>query len=376
MPKEKLPEPVLVTQPEQLQRIVESFHQEAILAVDTESNSLFAYREQVCLVQISTCNADYLIDPLVLADLSALAPIFADPGIEKVFHAAEYDILCLKRDYGFVFEHLFDTMVAARVLGREAVGLGTMLESEFSVRLDKRFQRADWGARPLQKELLNYARLDTHFLLGLRQCLKKQLETRGLWSLAQEDFERLRQVASQNGQEAIPGWRRIHGATGLSPQQAAILQELCQYRERMASNMNRPVFKVINDQTLFEIARLAPIELKQLRHVQGMSEGQIRRHGKRLLEAVQQGLNNPPVYPPRQTRPDDQYLARLERLRRWRKTAGQYMGVGSDIILPRDLMLKLAERGPTTIEELDLTMAEVPWRREHFGKQILAVINK
>ena len=127
---ENLPEPTFVTQYDELQHLVEKLLKEPIIAVDTESNSLFAYQEQVCLIQFSTRKSDFLVDPLALQNLEILAPVFSEPGIEKVFHAAEYDLICLKRDFGFEFSNLFDTMVASRILGREAVGLGSILKAE------------------------------------------------------------------------------------------------------------------------------------------------------------------------------------------------------------------------------------------------------
>ncbi len=317
-----LSEPILITGPAELRQTAESLLQEKIIAVDTESNSLYAYREQVCLVQFSTPQADYLIDPLAVNDLSPLGAVFADPEIEKVFHAAEYDVICLKRDYGFEFNHLFDTMAAARVLGREAVGLGAILGDEFGIHLDKHFQRADWGKRPLPSNLVAYARLDTHYLIALRSRLRQLLVDKGLLALAQEDFERLRLVNGHGAEAQQPTIWRIRGAADLSPQQAAILNELSQYRERAARNADRPVFKVINDQTLVDIARMAPHSLAELSRIQGMSEAQLRRHGTRLIEAVRRGQNSAPLYQPRTQRPNDKYLERLEALRRWRKAAG------------------------------------------------------
>lgn len=376
MPELKLPDPILVTRPAQLRQMVESLTQEPVVAVDTESNSLYAFREQVCMVQFSIPQTDYLVDPLALADLSPLGPLFADPAIEKVFHAAEYDLICLKRDYGFKFNHLFDTMVAARILGREAVGLGAILEAEFGVRLNKRYQRADWGQRPLPPDLLAYARLDTHYLIALSERLRQALETQNLSSLAQEDFQRLRLINGHAMEEPALSCWRVHGATDLSPQQAAILQELCLYRERMARTMDRPVFKVINDQTLVDIARLGPSHLDQLSRIRGMNDGQIRRHGYRILEAVQRGQNAAPLTPPKQQRPNEALLKRVESLRRWRKEAGETMNVNSDVVLPRDLLFSLAEQNPHTPDELAAAMQEVPWRLEHFGGQILEILNR
>jgi len=169
-----------ITQPAALEKLARRLARHSILGVDTESNSLFAYREQVCLIQFSTSDEDALVDPLALDDLSPLADIFASPKIEKIFHAAEYDLICLKRDFGFSFANLFDTMVAARILGWEEIGLGSILKAEFDVQLDKRFQRANWGKRPLAAELINYASRDTHYLIPLRDRLWSDLQRQGM----------------------------------------------------------------------------------------------------------------------------------------------------------------------------------------------------
>jgi ribonuclease D len=372
----RLPEPILVTKPAQLRDVAEKLSQETTVAVDTESNSLYVYRERVCLIQFSTAQTDYLVDPFALSDLTPLGPVFANPTIEKIFHAAEYDLICMKRDFSFEFNHLFDTMAAARILGRELVGLGSLLEVEFGVHLDKHYQRANWGQRPLPPHLLAYARLDTHYLIPLRERLKSELQAKALWPLALEDFERLCLVSGHNGVEHTPDCWRIRGAYDLSAQQAAVLMALCQYRDRVARMMDRPVFKVINDQTLLDIARLTPQDMGQLSRIHGMNEGQRRRHGARLLDAVTRGLNGPPIYPPRQQRPNEAYLNRIEALRRWRRVAGQNMGVNSDIILPRDLLFILAEQNPQNQSELAEVMRDVPWRLEHFGPQILKALGR
>jgi ribonuclease D len=179
-----LPPPVWVEEPQALNRLVRTLALQPRLAVDTESNSLHAYREQVCLVQFSIPAADYLVDPLVLHDLSPLVPLFSDPKIEKVFHAVEYDLICLKRDFGITLANIFDTMQAARILGYKQVGLDSMLAEKLGIILNKRFQKADWGERPLSQEMLNYARLDTHHLLDLRDNLQSELQQRGRWELA------------------------------------------------------------------------------------------------------------------------------------------------------------------------------------------------
>ncbi len=377
MMNERLPDPILVTKPSALARMAEKLSQEPVIAVDTESNSLYAYQEQVCLIQFSTPEVDYLVDPLALDDLTILAPLFADPKIEKVFHAAEYDLICLKRDFGFEFKHLFDTMLAARILGREAFGLGSLLKEEFGVELDKRFQRANWGQRPLPPELLAYARLDTHYLIELSKRLREDLHRARIWPLAKEDFERMAVVngsAERDSEDRVQTCWRVSGAFDLDPQQAAVLMELCKYRDQVAQTLNRPLFKVINDRTLLAIAQEAPSTLRELGRIPGMTRGQVDRHGRAILAAVQRGLKAKPIHPPRPIRPSDDYLERVDALRRWRKVTAENMGVKSDVVLPRDLMMAIAMRNPEQMADLAEVMGKSPWRLEHFGEEILEVL--
>ena len=364
-----------VTHTDQLEELVDHLLNQPLIAIDTESNSLYAYQERVCLIQFSTAHLDALVDPFALDDLSLLGKVFIQPGIEKVFHAAEYDLLCLHRDYQFQFTQLFDTMIAARILGRKQIGLGSLLESEFGIKLDKHFQRANWGKRPLSPEMLAYAQDDTHYLLGLREKLRDELQSRNLLALANEDFERLCRI---NGHENNCNGKNeefwhICGSQDLTPQQAAILQEVYLYRDKMAKKLDRPLFKVFSDQTLLTLSRLSPLTQEELEKVSGLSPRQIDRYGHSLIQAVQRGLHNPPLYPPHNNRPNEEFLDRLDKLRNWRKSTALRLGVPSDVILPRDVMMRLAQKPPRNQSELNILLTDVPWRREHFGSQILSL---
>ncbi len=365
----------LITKAPELDRLAKLLSKENQIAVDTESNSLFAYKERVCLIQFSTETNDYLVDPLALSDLSALEPVFASKKIEKIFHAAEYDLICLKRDYGFSFDNIFDTMVASRILGRKVIGLGSLLEMEFGVEVNKRFQRANWGQRPLPEELLDYARLDTHYLIPLRNRLSAALVEKKRDSLAAEDFKRLLLVEGNNHSEKETQccWQ-VRGSNELSPKQMAVLEELCVYRHQAARQSDRPLFKVIQDRTLVDIAANAPTSLKELSQIYGMSSGQVRRHGNQLLQAVRRGQQAEPIFPSRSPRPSDAYLQRLEQLRIWRKETGAKLHVPSDVVLPKDLMEMLALKNPRNWEAFANLMEDVPYRREKFGEQILAAL--
>jgi len=343
------------------------------LAVDTESNSLHAYREQLCLIQFSTPKTDYLVDPLALNDLSLLAPIFSNPKIEKVFHAAEYDLICLKRDFGITVTNLFDTMQAARILGYKQVGLDSMLADKLGVTVNKRYQKADWGERPLSPEMLNYARIDTHYLLELRDCLHTELQKRDRWDLACEEFTRLAQ-GNGNGKTEIPPWQHIKGTQKLTDRQLTLLQELCTWRESRAQQMNRPIFKVIDDQRLIALSLAAPRTQDNLQAL-GLTARQISIFGNDILQAVGRGRKATLVYRPRTIRPKQAFLDRLNALSEWRKEAAKKIGVESDIVLPKGWMHAVAEHNPKTLQELTALMPQSPWRLEHFGAEILSAIN-
>lgn len=327
------------------------------------------------MVQFSTESDDYLVDPLAIRDLSSLGPIFASPSIEKVFHAAEYDLICLKRDYSFEFTNLFDTMLAARILGRPGLGLGTMLEQEFGVKVDKRLQRANWARRPLSPEMLKYARMDTHYLVALRNILKEELVRSGRTELAEEDFHRLTRVPAGTHENGEVNCWRISGAQDLTPRQAAVLMELCSFREDRARSINQPPFRILQNQTLLELAQRMPRKRAELNHITGLSPKLIDRYGANLLAAVERGIVGPPAYRPVYPRLSDAVLWRLDALRNWRKTAAREIGVESDVVLPREMVELIAERDPRNLSELQEIMADFPWRYEHFSRQILAVLH-
>lgn len=371
-----LPPPVLVADEDGLDRLVRALAPCPVVAVDTESNSLHAYRERVCLIQFSTPAADYIVDPIRLPALNPLAPFFANPAQQKVFHAAEYDLICLRRDFRFEFTNIFDTMSAARTLGWPQVGLAAILDTRFGVQMNKKYQRADWKRRPLTPEQLDYARLDTHYLVALRDQQLQALTESGHWPEAQEEFERLAGLRGDAGAGPDPAafWR-VKGARDLTPAQAAILQALYAYREQQAERMDRPLFKVMGDATLLELARRAPRRPEDLHGLAGMTPDQTRRHAHGVLHAVNQGLQAPAPRAPQADRESDDVQDRYDRLHTWRKNTARARGVESDVILPRTALWDLARRPPRTHGELAQIADFGPWRREKYGKEILALLS-
>lgn len=371
-----LPPPILVADAASLSTLVADLAASTTVAVDTESNSLHAYRERVCLIQFSTPTTDYIVDPLALPDLTALAPFFASPAHEKIFHAAEGDLLGLGRDFHFTFANIFDTMSAARTLGWPQVGLAAVLKTQFDVTLSKTHQRADWGRRPLRADMLDYARLDTRYLPALRDRVYAALAENGRWAEALEDFERIARTSPPVVNQSLDPqtfWR-VKGARDLTPRQAAVLREVFAYRDAESSRTNQPPFKVIGEPTLLDIAQRMPHSLDDLKGIVAMTPGQIHRHGPALLRAVQDGRVAAPPSPPLVERAPDEVRERYERLQHWRKKRAQARGVESDVILPRSTLWDLAQRPPRTLADLSGIVDFGPTRRAMYGEEILAIL--
>ncbi|MFN2271087.1 MAG: ribonuclease D [Anaerolineae bacterium] len=373
----QLPPPNAVTSSSQLEALLRALRDEPFAAVDTESNSLYAYQEQVCLIQISIPSADYILDPLAGLDLAPLADLFADPDVQKIFHAAEYDVMCLKRDFGFRFANLFDTMWAARILGWPRVGLGDILKDLFDVRTNKRYQRYDWGKRPLDSKALIYASLDTHYLLPLRHLQADGLMQKERWEEAREVFDQIAASEPILNTFAPEDFWRVKGAFDLTRREQAVLRKLAIWRDGEARRRDCPHFKVLHDRVLVALAKARPGTREELAGISGIKPYHARRYGKCVLQAVEQGMEaDLPKFPPLPLRHSEEEVERYEALRTWRKEVAAKREVDVDVILCNAVLWDLAERNPHTAADLDAIKGLGPWKRQVYGEAILSVLGK
>lgn len=371
-----LPAPVLVDTPAAFASMLDVLSTQPALALDTESNSLYRYHYRVCLIQISTTEVDFLLDPLRLHDIEPLGMILANETVQKIFHAADNDILMLKRDFGFSFANIFDTMLAARILGWPRVGLAALLLEHFGVTLDKRAQLTDWGQRPLTTAQLSYARLDSHYLLALRDLLSDALRARKRWREAKETFDGLPQITYTEKAFDPEGFWRIKGARDLAPNELAVLRELYLWRDEQARALDRPPFKVLGDQVLLQFSRLQPQHLDELR----LNARQVDQVGKRLLAVIAAGRCAPPPAPPARPhngngRPDPEIQARFDRLRAWRAQRAADRQVDADIVLTNDALMAISRAAPTTAEALAELGVMGEWKLQEYGPDLLRVLN-
>ncbi|HET8540354.1 MAG TPA: ribonuclease D [Anaeromyxobacter sp.] len=284
MHRPRPPPPTLVADPGGLAALVERLRAEPVVAVDTESNSFHVYRERICLVQISTRAEDYIVDPFAV-DVAPLGAVLCD-GRETVLHGADYDVRCMRREYGWALPRLFDTMAAARRLGRAGLGLSALVEAHFGVRLSKANQRSDWGRRPLSREQIAYAALDTHYLLPLRDLLAGELDARGALEGARREFDRIAGAEPRERVFDAEGWRRLKGARELDGPGRDVLAALWRAREEAARASDRPPFKVLAEATMLEIARRRPATPPELERLPGVTPSVMRRMGEAILSAL------------------------------------------------------------------------------------------
>jgi ribonuclease D len=279
--------------------------------------------------------------------------------------------MVLRRDFGFTFAGIFDTMLAARILGWKRVGLGSILEERFGVHVNKANQRANWGRRPLPDKLIRYAQFDTHYLLPLRDELYEELDRVGALEEAHEIFQEVCSAEWNGGHFDPDGFWLLSGARSLEPAALAILRELYLYRDAQARRRDLPVFKVMSDANLVALASLAPRSLEDIQYK--IPTRHIQRYGRDILECVRCGLQAPPPSSPpkRNNHSSDLVVRRFEALHTWRKRRAARRGVPSDIIMPKDVLWELAEVAPRTQKQLAKIRTLGPWRLKTYGGELL-----
>lgn len=379
----ELSPPELVDTDSALSRAVEIISSFDEIAVDTEADSFFSYREKVCLVQISVGERDFVIDPLAGLDLAPLGNVLADPKRTKVFHDGEYDILILKRDWRFEFRGLYDTRIAEAALGVESPGLAAVLRARFGVELDKSMQRSDWSARPLSEKQIQYARLDTRFLTALMHSQLPELRERGREMIVEGECQRLERLQPAGPVFSADDFVKIKGARTLDLAAQRRLRELYLLRHELASAADLPAFKVLGNELLFTIAERSPRSIGELERSCGISPKQSRRYGDPILRALARASELGPLErtpnPPARDGTDalDEGEVELhEQLKEWRRERGSELGVDSSLVINRHVLLKLAKSKPTSIEELERVEGILPWQVEMFGPKLVERIER
>ena len=374
-------EPVLLGDDDALEAFAGHLQGQLRVALDTEAASFHRYVDRIYLIQMSTESRTAIVDPLAISNLKPIGRLLADSSVEVVFHDADYDLRVLDRDYGFRAKRVFDTRIAAQLLGEPSVGLGPLLEKYFGIKVDKKLQRADWSRRPLTPEMISYAASDTAYLLGLRDELRARLQKRGRLEWAEEEFKRLETIRwtsnSGNGQ----GFLRVKNAKSLPRKSLAVLKAVHEWREAKAASLDRAPFRVLGNRVLAVLAQSAPTTLGRLRSLEEVPASSVRRYGDELIRAVQKGLDTPAEKYPKVKRPTRPKISRnaqqrVERLKALRRRAAIDLGIEVGVLCPNGTLQSIAVAAPTTTKELTKVADLKRWQCQALGAaELLQAVN-
>jgi ribonuclease D len=372
---------VMVEDNEALVAAVEAMRGAPVIGVDTEADSFHSYQEKVCLVQLSDLKTDYIVDPLQVSDMSPLGPIMADPNTVKVLHGADYDIVSLRRDFGYKFDNVFDTMISAQFLGFDGVGLADLIRRFFGHKIDKKYQRHDWSRRPLLPEHLDYARGDTHWLPALRELLELFLRRDGRLEAVREECELVQEREWQGRVGSDADFLRVKGSRLLEPADLKVFRCLWEYRDGKARAADRPAFKLLPDSFLLQISQVKPDSKSSMERQARKGSSMVRRHGDALLRAIEAGkIDERPI-----PKPPASKKARAQRggpgvdrflvpLKDWRNARVKRLGLAPVAVANNTLLKEIARIAPKTLDDLSGVPGIRKWQIQDFGEEVLALV--
>jgi ribonuclease D len=350
------------------------------IAIDTEGASFHRFIDRIYLLQITTRDRSAIIDPLPIGVPARLGDILEDPAVEVVFHDADYDLRLLHQDYGWHVNNIFDTRIAAQLLGIKSFGLAALLEQFFGVTLDKKHQRADWSLRPLTQGMLDYAAQDTRYLLDLRDELRSRLEKLGRLEWAKEEFDRL-EGTKWEPDDGSQTFLKIKGARDLTRRELALLRELVPWRDSVARELDRATFRVMGNEVLLEIARTAPQNAQALATLKGMPRGILERGGAAILSAVRRGLDVAEEHLPRFPKAakwerEDDFEDRVSKLKSVRDAAATRLALDPGVLCSRERLEAIARKRPERVKDLEDVPGLRRWQIAEMGEDFVEALRR
>lgn len=378
MPPTETDTAVYLDKPEEVDRFLSEISSVTELALDTEGASFHRFLDRIYLLQVSTRDRSAIIDPLPIGSPAGLGALLESRSVEVVFHDADYDLRLLHQDYGWHVANMFDTRIAAQLLGIKSFGLAALLEQFFDVKLDKKHQRADWSMRPLTRDMLEYAAQDTRYLLQLKDHMKADLERRGRLHWAQEEFARL-EGTRWDAEDAMEGFLRLKGARDLTRPELAVLRELVNWRDTVAAQLDRATFRVMGNEVLLDLSRNPPRSVSELAAIKGMPKGMIDRAGADIIAAVRRGIEVPeaelPRFPKSQRwNKDKEFDARVIRLKGVRDEVARSLDLDPGVLCSRERLENIARSDAKTVGELEAVPGLRRWQIEVMGAGFVAAL--
>lgn len=375
---------VLIEGPDQADRLARALVHRNPVALDCEAAGFHRYTDRLCLVQLTTSDGvDFILDPLAFDVAPLLKDTLEDPDVPVLMHGADYDVRLLGRDLGIALRGLFDTQVAASLLGESGLGLAALLGRHLDIELEKKYQRADWARRPLPEAMLDYAASDTRYLHALVERLRPMLAERERMSWAEEEFRELEQVRFEPDQDQDPVVR-VKGARDLAPRTVTALREALAWRDEIARTQDRAPFRVAQDQVLVEVAERRPRDVDTLAGVKGLNARLVREVGEQLVTRLAEVADLPAddlvAYPPPPRngpgRPPPEVEELADRLRSVRNRRAVELGLDRGTLLSNAQLVEIAREGPTSNEALRAVPGMKRWQVDVLGDELLAILRR
>ncbi len=370
----------IIDSPSGLQKAAQALKGQLAIAVDLEADSMYHYKEKVCLIQIASKKLNIVIDPLSIKDMSPIAHLFLSRHIKKVFHGSDYDVRSLYRDFKIKINNLFDTQAACKFLGAKETGLEAVIRNTFNICLDKKYQKKDWSKRPLPKDMADYAIRDALYLLPLSEILQTELEKKGRLSWVIEECEYLSRVRPGLS-DGSPMFLKFKGAGRFKPRGLAVLEALLRFRANIAEKKDKPVFRIFSNDSLLKTAAVRPTTLRRLKTLDVFSKKQIGMYGDELIQVINAALRIPenklPVYPCRQNPIlSPEIPARVKALKARRDAIARSLGIDPTLLCNKSLLYAVAIRNPLDPEDFNDMIEMKTWQKNVFGHDAVDVLQR
>ena len=353
--------------------------------MDCEAAGFHRYSDRLCLVQLTTDSATYVLDALGFDVSPLLRASLEHPNVQVNMHGSDFDLVLLGRDLGIHLSGLFDTQIAAALLGRESLGLASLLKDYYGVELSKKYQRADWAMRPLTEGMLEYAAADTQYLNTLSDQMRTELRAKGRESWLVEECQALEGSSSLvQHSEKIDPVSRVKGARELTPRQLTTLRQALQWRDELARENDKALFRIVGDGPLLEAVIMNPRHSRELFDIKGFPKGLARNKGSDLVRISESVARIPESelkpYPSRprarNRRSSPETEALLEALKSVRNTHAERIGIAKGTLLSNAVLSRVARTNPKDLSSLAEVEGMRGWKIEVVGDSLLKVIQR
>lgn len=345
----------LITKEDELKEVLDLIYRNKYISIDTESNGLYSYEDKLCLIQIETGGFVYIVDTVVV-DISSLIPVFQSDVIEKIFHSAYSDISMIKKNIDCNFKNIFDVMIASKYIFKKALSLSTIVEKYFGIKLEKKYQKYNWGKRPILSDALVYAAMDVIYLKKIRDIFYSNLVEKKFYEQFKLNCNKLGSVNKKENIFNVERYFQMANTYCLDDIMTSIFIKMVEMREAIAKKIDLPPFKIISNEVLIFVAK----NYNQIYNAKDLKifNRCIVKNISWIRKSIEMVLNNEYIYMNENNtnrnkfRKDDSYDLKLKIFKRWRKRVSALKNIPCELIISVDELKKLARYDSLNIDLL------------------------